>query len=141
MYSATCFFAFFSVSVRTTFSSLALPMYSSRTFFSKALNSAFFCWMRALLAAFCSGVSPSLALVSAMNASSFFCSVVMAMFILARVFLYRIRSSLMRSLYMSLSLSAFRSMASVICLPIFTMGFREDRGSWKIMPILWPRIL
>ena len=31
------------------------------------------------------------------------------------------------------------SMASVICLPTRMIGFREDKGSWKIMAILSPR--
>jgi hypothetical protein len=33
------------------------------------------------------------------------------------------------------------NIASVICLPILTIGFKEESGSWKIIPILWPRIL
>ena len=34
----------------------------------------------------------------------------------------------------------FRSMASVIWFPILMTGLRLERGSWKIMEILSPRI-
>ena len=34
----------------------------------------------------------------------------------------------------------FKSMASVSCFPIRMIGFRLERGSWKIMAILSPRI-
>lgn len=60
----------------------------------------------------------------------------------ASIWVFRRRSMSLKSLRASRRLDLFfSSMASVICLPILTMGFSEDSGSWKIIEILSPRSL
>ena len=53
----------------------------------------------------------------------------------------KLESITVKSCFDSFCFALFlRSIASVICLPILTIGLRLDNGSWKIMAILSPRM-
>ena len=50
-------------------------------------------------------------------------------------------SSIARFFACSFVMCSFKTRASVICFPIFMMGFSAESGSWKIREISFPRIL
>ena len=53
----------------------------------------------------------------------------------------RLSTSTARSMACSLLAPRCSMTASAICLPTVIVGFSDDSGSWKIMPISLPRIL
>ena len=50
-------------------------------------------------------------------------------------------SSMALSLALLFSMDLLRISASVICFPIFMIGLRAERGSWKTREIFFPLIL
>ena len=50
-------------------------------------------------------------------------------------------SSMARSLALERSMDLLKINASVICFPIFMMGFKAERGSWNTREIRFPLIL